>query len=107
MSEKGIFSPYLAKEYPDEEAFKESSETSKVNLEMALKRETAQNGLSNKELWQELSINDLGKFREVYMDYGRNGTPDYPRYLWQNSVDTWQWGSKVTIALSGGTAFSN
>ncbi len=33
------------------------------------------------------------------MDYGQNGTPDYPRYLWQNSVNTWQWGNKVTIAL--------
>ena len=33
------------------------------------------------------------------MDYGQNGTPDYPRYLWQNSVNTWNWGSKVTIAL--------
>ncbi|GIJ92900.1 hypothetical protein CAPN002_01180 [Capnocytophaga stomatis] len=33
------------------------------------------------------------------MDYGQNGTPDYPRYLWQNSVNTWNWGNKVTIAL--------
>ena len=41
----------------------------------------------------------MGKFREVFMDYGQNGTPDYPRYLWQNSVNTWNWGSKVTIAL--------
>ncbi|WP_147269745.1 hypothetical protein [Capnocytophaga canimorsus] len=41
----------------------------------------------------------MGKFREVFMDYGQNGTPDYPRYLWQNSVNTWQWGNKVTIAL--------
>ncbi|GIM50968.1 hypothetical protein CAPN003_24200 [Capnocytophaga stomatis] len=69
------------------------------NWKKSLEEETSQNGLTNEKLWKELEINDLGKFREVFMDYGQNGTPDYPRYLWQNSVNTWSWSSKVKIAL--------
>ncbi|MFK8271316.1 AHH domain-containing protein [Capnocytophaga stomatis] len=101
LSSRSVFyptSPSISDDKPLEEIM-EQVRQARADAELALQKETSQNGLANKELWKTLSINDLGKFREVFMDYGQNGTPDYPRYLWQNSVNTWSWGNKVTIAL--------
>ncbi|ATA89594.1 hypothetical protein CGC58_07535 [Capnocytophaga stomatis] len=101
LSSRSVFyptSPSISDDKPLEEIM-EQVRQARADAELALQKETSQNGLANKELWKTLSINDLGKFREVFMDYGQNGTPDYPRYLWQNSVNTWNWGNKVTIAL--------
>ena len=74
-----------------------------IRLKESLKAEYAQDGLKNKALWEEVDIHQLGRFREVYMDYGIDKTPNYPLYLWQNSVDTWQFKNKVKIALEKGT----
>lgn len=74
-----------------------------IRLKESLKAEYAQDGLKNKALWEEVDIHQLGRFREVYMDYGIDKTPNYPLYLWQNSIDTWQFKNKVKIALEKGT----
>jgi len=84
----------------DPQLWKIKNET---RLKESLKAEYAQDGLKNKALWEEVDIHQLGRFREVYMDYGIDKTPNYPLYLWQNSVDTWQFKNKVKIALEKGT----
>ncbi|WP_255495783.1 hypothetical protein [Capnocytophaga sp. oral taxon 903] len=84
----------------DPQLWKIKNET---RLKESLKGEYAQDGLKNKALWEEVDIHQLGRFREVYMDYGIDKTPNYPLYLWQNSVDTWQFKNKVKIALEKGT----
>ncbi|CEN46356.1 hypothetical protein CCAN11_1050003 [Capnocytophaga canimorsus] len=101
LSNRKVFyptSPKISDEGQLEEIM-EQVRQARADAELALQKETAPYGLADEELWNALTIDDLGKFREVFMDYGQNGTPDYPRYLWQNSVNTWQWGNKVTIAL--------
>ncbi|ATA76487.1 fibronectin type III domain-containing protein [Capnocytophaga canimorsus] len=101
LSNRKVFyptSPKISDEGQLEEIM-EQVRQARADAELALQKETAPYGLADEELWNVLTIDNLGKFREVFMDYGQNGTPDYPRYLWQNSVNTWQWGSKVTIAL--------
>ncbi|MFJ1428372.1 hypothetical protein ACILD6_07185 [Capnocytophaga canimorsus] len=101
LSNRKVFYP-ISTNISDEgqlEEIMEQVRQARADAELALQKETAPYGLADEELWNVLTIDNLGKFREVFMDYGQNGTPDYPRYLWQNSVNTWQWGNKVTIAL--------
>jgi len=88
-------------DYP--ELYQNCENQNRKALIKSLKAEYAQDGLKNKALWEEVDIHQLGRFREVYMDYGIDKTPNYPLYLWQNSVDTWQFKNKVKIALEKGT----
>ena len=88
-------------DYP--ELYQNCENKNRKALIKSLKAEYAQDGLKNKALWEEVDIHQLGRFREVYMDYGIDKTPNYPLYLWQNSVDTWQFKNKVKIALEKGT----
>ena len=88
-------------DYP--ELYQNCENQNRKALIKSLKAEYAQDGLKNKALWEEVDIHQLGRFREVYMDYGIDKTPNYPLYLWQNSVDTWQFKNKIKIALEKGT----
>jgi len=86
-------------------------------IERGLEKEYAINGLKNMSLWNELNINALGKFREIYMDFdGSNGgndsqnSIDYTKNitlkLFMKSVDAWKWWSTVEIATNWNTELS-
>ena len=90
----------------------------KTHLENGFSQEIAEGGLANAALWEEASINRLGRFREVYMDFdGSQGTDDsaiqinaganYTLSLWKESVDSWAWWSKVEIATGLGTELTD
>ncbi|CAM3289775.1 hypothetical protein [Empedobacter stercoris] len=60
-----------------------------------LNKEELEGSLENTELWKSIPTDDLGKFREIYMDEVK-----LTNKLWEKSVDKWAWGSKVEIALN-------
>lgn len=86
-------------------------------IEQGLINEFSNNALKNMSFWNELSINDLGKFREIYMDYDGsvssgasemsiNESMNLTEELYRKSVDSWDWWGKVEIATEWNTKLS-
>lgn len=48
----------------------------------------------NKEIWKPISNDDIGKFREPFMDNEK-----LTNAIWANSKESWTWGSKFHIAI--------
>ncbi|MBW3520008.1 fibronectin type III domain-containing protein [Flavobacterium sp. NKUCC04_CG] len=57
-------------------------------------QEELEGSLNNASLWKEISNDDLGKYREIYMD-----DESLTNRLWIESKQQWAWGNKVEIAL--------
>lgn len=56
--------------------------------------ELKQGAFQNKEIWKPISPDDLGKFREPFMDNVK-----LTNRIWIDSKEKWTWGSKFQIAL--------
>jgi hypothetical protein len=60
-----------------------------------ISKEEQEGSINNPDIWKQINNDDLGKFREVYMD-----DVGLTNELWEKSKDSWAWGSKVEIALN-------
>ena len=60
--------------------------------------ELKQGAFQNKDIWNKISTDDLGKFREPFMD-----KVELTNRLWTDSKEKWTWGSKFQIAINNST----
>ncbi|WP_313578089.1 hypothetical protein [Chishuiella sp.] len=77
----GLYAQYLEK-------------ANKLYFEYTTKEEQ-EGSINNANLWKTISTDDLGKFREIYIDDVK-----LTNKLWEKSKESWAWGSKVEISLN-------
>jgi hypothetical protein len=56
--------------------------------------ELKENSFQNNQIWNKISAEDLGKFREPFMDDVK-----LTNKVWEDSKQNWTWGSKFQIAI--------